>query len=688
MTGQLTSLMSAAWDPPFAADEPVLPASRRIAPGPEPRFGDMPRWDLTAGGIAPNLSPSRAHLRFDGLPEAWVPIAKTLAMAMLQPTHSILREAHVYRSNRPYKIKSIQHALAELRYLAKWAEDRGYSPDLSQWIDDDSEAYLASVRATRAVTAEHSAKDLLRHLVEFGPLMHNGGLRVMVGASKTGSSGEIKTPVIPPDAFWPLIRACWTYIDVFAPDVLAAREDIETLDASPHPAKWPAAQTIDKAINSWLTSPDAFIPLHIYTLGRGKAGEINWDGLALCTTPRIRAVNFYNGSGPARRQRVRDAIAAGVPTKFGYSAVPPTVVDRPDGTRGPWISGFDRVIVSKELTQIRNAAYIFVAIMTMMRDSEVQGIAAGAIGTHYGVPAITSTVHKGQTGAGTPQRWWVSPPVVRALEVAERITRDPGRLFGSVRTGVNRDLAGFDQHEQIRSFINWVNDRSPHNGLQPIPIKALAPHMFRRTMAVITANEPDGEIALGITLKHNATRALANATTSGYGAPTPEWAKEFEHHAKEAAAAELVADWARHANGDREVRGPGAATFVNSLDSVTDRAGSTAGVGNERMLRNLLRDEFATIRLGTLNHCLGDPAKALCLEGASAAVKAGGPIPSMCQPSTCRNSVITDKHLPIWLNEESDLVNKLKDKKMAAVHRERLEAQLTDVRKIIRQEPK
>jgi hypothetical protein len=207
-------------------------------------------------------------------------------------------------------------------------------------------------------------------------------------------------------------------------------------------------------------------------------------------------------------------------------------------------------------------------------------------------------------------------------------------------------------------------------------------------MAVITANEPDGEIALGITLKHNATRALANATTSGYGAPTPEWAKEFEHHAKEAAAGELVADWARHADGGREVRGPGASTFVNSLDSVTDRAGSAAAVGNERMLRNLLRDEFATIRLGTLNHCLGDPSKALCLEGASAAVKAGGPIPSMCQPATCRNSVITDKHLPIWQHEESDLVAKLKDKKMAAIHRQRLETQLADVRRITQQEPK
>lgn len=687
MTSQLASPIP-AWDPPFAPDEPVLPEGRRVAPGPEPRFGDMPRWDLTAAGIAPNVSAARAHLRFDDLPDDWVSIAKTLAMAMLQPTHAAVREAHVYRSNRPYKTKSIQHALAEIRYLAKWAGLRDYTTDLSRWTDDDCDAYLATVRATRAVTAEKSAQDLLRHLVGFGALMQNGGLRVGVGRSKTGSSGEIKTPVISPDTFWPLVRACWTYIDVFAPDVLAARDEIEALDTSPRVDKWPSARTIDRAIDSWLASPDGFIPLHIYTLGRGRAGEINWDGVALCTTPRLRATNFYNVHGPARQQRVRDAIAGGMPTKFGYSSVHPATVDRPDQTSGPWVSGFDRVIVSKELTQIRNAAYIFVAIMTMMRDSEVQSIATGAVGTHYGAPAVTSILHKGQTGAGMPQRWWVSPPVVRALEVAERITRDPGRLFGSVRNGVNRDLAGFDQYEQIRSFIRWVNDHAPHNGLEPIPTTALAPHMFRRTMAVITANEPDGEIALGITLKHNATRALANATTSGYAAPTPEWAKEFEHHAKEAAAGELVADWARHVDGERAARGPGATTFVNALSNVTDRAETTVAVGDERMLRNLLRDEFATIRLGNLNHCLGDPSKALCLEGASTAVKAGGPIPSMCQPATCRNSVITDKHLPIWKHEESDLLEKLKDKKMADVHRQRLETQLVDIRRITQQEPK
>lgn len=126
-------------------------------------------------------------------------------------------------------------------------------------------------------------------------------------------------------------------------------------------------------------------PAHLHLRARA-GGDINWDGLGLCTALRLSGTNFYGNRGPARQLRVRQAISQGVPTRYGYSSVQPAAVERPDSTHGPWISGFDRIIVSKELTQLRNAAYIFVAIMTMMRDSEVQSLATGAIGTHYGAP--------------------------------------------------------------------------------------------------------------------------------------------------------------------------------------------------------------------------------------------------------------------------------------------------------------
>ena len=170
----------------------------------------------------------------------------------------------------------------------------------------------------------------------------------------------------------------------------------------------------------------------------GNSGPLTpgMDGM-IAEGARPVAVLSGNRNFPGR---VHQAISQGVPTRYGYSSVQPAAVERPDSTHGPWISGFDRIIVSKELTQLRNAAYIFVAIMTMMRDSEVQSLATGAIGTHYGAPAVTGTLHKMQPYGGTPQRWWVSEPVVRALKVAEQITLDENRLFGAVKH------PGFDAH--------------------------------------------------------------------------------------------------------------------------------------------------------------------------------------------------------------------------------------------------
>ena len=49
------------------------------------------------------------------------------------------------------------------------------------------------------------------------------------------------------------------------------------------------------------------------------------------------------------------------------------------------------------------------------------------------------------------------------------------------------------------------------------------------TMSIIAAQEPDGEIALGLQLKHAARRALANRTTLAYGKTDARWAKEFDN---------------------------------------------------------------------------------------------------------------------------------------------------------------
>ena len=51
---------------------------------------------------------------------------------------------------------------------------------------------------------------------------------------------------------------------------------------------------------------------------------------------------------------------------------------------------------------IRAACYIFVAALSMMRDSEIQEIGRDAIVSHYGSPAIRSRRIKHDRGRSAP----------------------------------------------------------------------------------------------------------------------------------------------------------------------------------------------------------------------------------------------------------------------------------------------
>ena len=225
-------------------------------------------------------------------PDGWVPTAKTLAMAMLQPVHPIVRRAGIYRSNRPYKLKSIRHVLTELRYLAEWAARAGLTADLSAWTHADGDAYLAE-RKARSFSAGRSANDLLRHLGDFRgscptadfPSRSARGLQDPAAKSRLPSSrrkpsGHWYAPAGPTSTRSPPISP------------LLATKLRSSIRVDPKPGGPSSTRDIDDALDAWLSSPQAFVPLHIYTLGRARAGDINWDGLGLCTALRLSGTNF------------------------------------------------------------------------------------------------------------------------------------------------------------------------------------------------------------------------------------------------------------------------------------------------------------------------------------------------------------------------------------------------------------
>ena len=134
MSAQLdTTLIDSASPLPFRADEPVIQSSAKVTDGPDPRFGDLPEWDLRSLGWPPNTGPNMNKIRFQALPAEWHTSAKCVAMAMLNPTHVAIRDAGI-SAQLPYKPKTVRMITDAIGELARWAQNERPA-DLSAWAE-------------------------------------------------------------------------------------------------------------------------------------------------------------------------------------------------------------------------------------------------------------------------------------------------------------------------------------------------------------------------------------------------------------------------------------------------------------------------------------------------------------------------------------------------------------------------
>lgn len=675
----------------WGANEPVLQHRHLEHDHPVPTFGEHRRWDLRAAGWNPAAGRHSASLLFEGFDGEWNLLARELAIALLNPVHAVLRRQGMYLRPTPVSIKTVRSRLAGLKNFAMWHAENYQGTPLRDLQQAHLDRFLVKARSLDAISATVSAVDAVRALHDFDSVLTGGGLafRPWGGQTTKALSGravgnELSTPVIPPTVWWPLLRACWQYIDVFSHDILAGAAEWSALNRPLKDRR--RVNDPDAALQHWLSSSDKAVPVHRLTYGRFRKGEIHWTLLSLLATDGHSHAMFADLQSQvvlSRREQITRGIADGtIHTTAGGLSTKATNVTRADGSIGPWIDGFDPATIREQMKILRNACYVFCAALTMMRDSELLSIKKGALTTSYGAPAVTSQLRKGRRGTHR-RNWWIIEPVAQAIAVAEQLALGED-LFGSSRRNHEKEghLTRFDRHDELKKFTTQLNALGPDAGLEPIPAFRLAPHMFRRTMAIITAQQPDGEIALGIQLKHAARRAVANGTTSGYASETPEWAAEFEHELQEAVASRLVGMWSGANAQEIPLAGAGAQRFRDRLGEV--ETSTVVKVGDERTLRALLRDQFSTLRWGTVNHCLGIPEQAACLKGLPADAAAQGVMPNRCQPTTCGNSVITDEHAPVWIAEERDLLAKLRDRKMAPHNREQLEGELASVQKITR----
>jgi hypothetical protein len=127
--------------------------------------------------------------------------------------------------------------------------------------------------------------------------------------------------------------------------------------------------------------------------------------------------------------------------------------------------------------------------------------------------------------------------------------------------------------------------------------------MFRK-MAMLTDQFAGSEIALGIQLKHVATRALANRCTQGYAAADVSWAEHLDSAIDAARFRRLEDLYTAHKAGESLGYGPAAERTAKAFEGIQETV--KARSGDAAVERALLRKARISIRFGTLNHCAFD----------------------------------------------------------------------------------
>jgi hypothetical protein len=665
----------------FDAQESVIQSHPLLAEAPVPQFGDTEEWNLNGVVRRPARLPACAWtLAFSHeLAEpSWNLLAREISMIMLNPRHPSVTAAGLSLKPAPAHPKTVINELSQLRQLVRLAEANGLPSHPTSWHDNDLRRLIRVLREQLSGSIRHYIATF-KMLHQYGPALTCRGLRSdpWSGTSArtvapTSAVAVVSTPVIPPEQWFPLIRAAWTYVHTFAPDILRAHQRHQ------HLLTQATAMTPDRdtRLDRWLADPANPIPVHADPHAHA---EVNWNLLTLMvgwkTTCAATLFGRNRISSLQRIARVEHALAHGHPTTTGVID-DLTRIELRDGTHAVWHPGLAPQAIGLQLRMLRNASYTLVVGLSMMRDSEVHEITPGSIVDHYGTPAIKST--KGKHDPKLPiKHWWITEPVAEAIAVAEQLSEHHDRLFPPLlRKSANVSRS----HQMLDAFINHVNATTAQTGLEPIPPGKPRPHMFRRTMAMLTDQYPGSEIALGIQLKHIASRALANRSTQGYANADNSWADHLES-AIDAARFRRIGDlYHAHKAGQPIGYGPGADRITQTFNDIQHTV--QARGGDATVERAMLQKTRLSIRFGTLNHCVMDennPAGAACLDNAVIPQGHQGPLQDRCRPDRCVNSVIGPEHLPIWATERQTLLTLIDTPSLPASRKALLQRELDDV---------
>ena len=549
----------------------------------------------------------------------------------------------------------------------------------------------------------------------------SGGLSFQpwAGTSPTRVAGgchvrENRTPRIPEEIISPLLAWSIQYVNQFASDIFAARDEMDGLEAK-CAAIVKADRFLDhkqrrerqcKRLKNYferLRNDGRGVPIWVTThngtfLQHPKTGNISPPinshllnlhiGIDVKAEPKMH----IQLSGDMSRQ-IRAAVselgveAGGMNTPISYLAE----------SGKPWRSRFDIKALAQEERMLQSAAYIVCAYLTGMRDCEVQAMQRGCLSLTRSEDGIImrhrvrSVAYKGKSSQGEPADWITIEPVARAIEVLERLSFRAASARGLTTLwpvlaakSVSKDHLSAEIVPQLNHYRDHLNDLFGTPDQPVIPNDAegkpwrITTRQFRRTIAWHIANRPFGTIAGMIQYKHASV-----AVFEGYaGSSRSDFKAEVESQRSLGQIDDLLIYFDQRKAGE-SLSGPAATRIAKTLDHISgDLDALPAMIADRSRLRTMLASLARTLHVGVLADCFFDPGTALCLKQVSS-TNDKIPLPSLCQPTHCPNACITARHRPAWLRSANEISELLQEKRLPLLQRKVLQSEFERIKKIL-----
>jgi hypothetical protein len=656
----------------IADDAYALPEALTAGnPSRGPHFGED-LWDLR-----PFVPRTTRHARID-----FTTLSDLIALITVKEyLYSRLRRAipngHLSAlSTKPPKLTGLVGEFNALRFVLATLTSVG-APRLSGVTQEHLDAVLAT-----CVDSPNWARRLvrvIRHLAGHGPFLTSDRLTIHPWSGRTSRvvlgpprGQENITDRIPEHIAGPLVKAAVFYVEIASTDILAARQEIASLQA----ARSARALGHGRASHA----------VETFIAGRRAAGRaipaLPLDKLHKCPgatvlggvvqTPGLEMVALLAGTGDPAHLRSR-LVGAGEELGYEEGGLDTIISPWPD-TGDPWRPRLGMSELRREMAHLRTACWVTVAYLSGMRDGEVRELGRDCAFSEPGDNGrirhkLRGRVYKDRGLSGEEADWVVLEIVHQAVAVLLEINDDPTHLFGytwgskcRLMTDVPKRLASFRDHcnrlfsRPDGAFIpddsqqlgrgdrlsetedDSASDTSEHGAAVSVPW-SFNTRQFRRTLAWHIAHQPFGVVAGAKQYKHAAIAMFdgyAGSSASGFAAEVAsEKATALLDYAED-----LYRDW-----NDAGRSSGGATSAINAeFNRIRQELDDLPGtVASPARLRTMLEHLTKILHPGVLNDCFYRPETAAC---ATRAATRGRPLPMLNTCCTCPNARRSGVHLP------------------------------------------